>query len=549
MNSFFSMNGRQKLLLSLSSGVLLSLGWTPLPFFPLLFIGFVPILWLDDACGNLKNSARCFLRYSYLALLIWNVLTTWWVGNTYQGTHDIGSVFGGVIANMANPLLMCIPLVAFHHTKKRLGDGWGYVSLPAYWIMFEFIHLRWDLTWPWLTLGNGLSKFPQVIQWYEYTGVFGGTLWILALNILVFRLLYTFLWGRNFQFTGKNLLAVIFLATVPVCISLIQYFTYSEKGITKNVVIIQPNIDPYNMKFDENTLDAQLNILLRLSGEKIDSSTDYLVWPETAIPQGILLNELFADPVINKVKSTFSSFPKLELITGINAYARYATDETPTARYEPDGKFYWDAFNSAIQLDTSDSIPVYHKSKLVPGVEKMPYPQIFKFLEPLAINMGGVSGSLGEQKDRGVFFSHDKTGIAPLICYESIYGEYTNEYVKRGAGLLFVITNDGWWANSAGHKQHLDYARLRAIETRRDLAHCANTGTSAFINQRGDVYDATDWWVQAVIKSALYVNTDQTFYVRFGDYIGRAAIILTLFLFVRIIIMRFSKRKNLLNES
>ncbi len=303
------------------------------------------------------------------------------------------------------------------------------------------------------------------------------------------------------------------------------------------------------MKFDDNTLDTQLDILLRLSRQQADTSTDYLVWPETAIPQGILINELSVDPTIHKVRSSFSSFPKLELITGINAYARYQSAQTATARYEPDGKFYWDAFNSAIQLDTSVHIPVYHKSKLVPGVEKMPYPQLFKFLEPLAINMGGVSGSLGEQKDRAVFFSSDKTGIAPLICYESIYGEYCNEYIQRGANLLFVITNDGWWANSAGHKQHLDYARLRAIESRRDVAQSANTGTSAFINQRGDVYDATAWWVPAVIRGTLHANTYETFYVRFGDYIGRAAVIMTFLLFIWTTVMRFTIRKKLSHES
>lgn len=534
------MKSRQKILLSVSSGVLLSLAWPPLPFFPLLFIGFVPILWLEDACSESKNSARRFFGYSYLALLIWNVGTTWWVGATYFGTHDISTALAGVFANTANPLLMCIPLLGFHRTKKRFGAVWGYISLPAYWITFEFIHLRWDLSWPWLTLGNGLAKFPQVIQWYEFTGVLGGSLWILAANIVLYRLLHVFLHEKTPQQNRKNLLVSLLLLFIPIALSIIQYYTYSEKGKPKNVVAIQPNIDPYSMKFDENTLDQQLNILLRLSKENIDSSTDYLAWPETSIPQGILVNELSVDPTIQKVRNTFSSYPKLKLITGINAYARYATAETPTARFEPDDKFYWDAFNAAIQLDSSHNIPVYYKSKLVPGVEKMPYPQIFKILEPLAINMGGISGSLGEQKYRGVFFGPDSVGIAPEICYESIYGEYSNEYIRRGANLIFVITNDGWWGNTAGHKQHLEYARLLAIETRRDVAQSANTGTSAFINQRGDVYDATAWWVPAAIKATLHANTEETFYVRFGDYIGRASVLFTilmlaysLFIFVR----------------
>jgi len=539
------MSRSKKFILSIISGVLLSLAWPPLPFFPLLLIGFIPILWLDDVCSVSKKSARSFFGYSYLALLIWNFGTTWWVGATYFGTHDISTAVAGLLANILNPLLMCIPLVGFHNTKKRLGATWGYISLPAYWITFEFFHLRWDLSWPWLTLGNGLAKFPSVFQWYEFTGVLGGTFWILVVNILLYRLLFIFITGRLDLFRKKNLVIAILVIVIPVCISLIQYYSYSEKGKPESVVVVQPNIDPYSMKFDESTLNAQLDILLLLSREKTDSATDYLVWPETAIPQGILINELNVDPDIEKVRKAFSSFPKLKIVTGINAYARYESPATITARKEVLGgkTFYWDAFNSAIQLDSSRNIPVYHKSKLVPWVEKMPYPKLFKFLEPLALNMGGVTGSLGEQKTRSVFFGKDFIGVAPEICYESIYGEYSNEYVQRGANLFFVITNDGWWGNSAGHKQHLEYARLLAVETRRDIAQSANTGTSAFINQRGDIRNETQWWIPTAISSTLYANDEETFYVRFGDYIGRAAIILTIFLFVWTMINRFRKKR------
>jgi apolipoprotein N-acyltransferase len=539
----------QKYMLAVASGMLLSLAWPPLPFFPLLFVGFVPLLWLEDVCSSSKRSAKNFFGYSYLALLIWNVLTTWWVGATVFGTKDISTALAGVFANTANPLLMCIPLLGFHRTKKRLGERWGYVSLVAYWITFEFIHLRWDLTWPWLTLGNGFAKFPQVMQWYEYTGVFGGTLWILVSNILIYELIRKKIRNaalpRDIIKPKELLYTTMGILLIPIIISVSIYFTYEEEGSPQEVVVIQPNIDPYNEKFNFSTLDQQLDKLLKISNEKIDATTDYLVWPETAIPQGIFLNDLTEDKTIKKIKNFFIHYPDLKLITGINAYKRYYSDHTATARYAENINSWFDAFNSAIQLDSSDRIPFYHKSKLVPGIEQMPYPQLFKILEPLAIRMGGISGSLGKQDHRDVFQSSDSIGVAPMICYESVYGEYSTEYVRRGGDLFFVITNDGWWGNTAGHKQHLQYARLRSIEARRDLAQSANTGTSAFINQRGDISQQTEWWKPAAIEATLYANEELTFYVKHGDYIGRAAIFITVLSIVYSLLrLFFPLRKN-----
>lgn len=542
------MKQSHKYLLAVCSGILMWLAWPPLPFFPLLFIGLVPILWLEEWSAASRQGAKSFFGYAYLALFCWNVLTTWWVGATYFGTKDISTAFAGLFANSANPLLMCIPWLAFHHTKKRTGTVWGYVSLIAYWITFEYIHLRWDLSWPWLTLGNGFAQFPQVVQWYEFTGVFGGTTWILLANILIYEMIrHKLHQGRISQVSSrsiqKKIAAVAAVITVPVLISLFQYSTYREKGEPQEVVVVQPNIDPYHEKFDLSSIDNQLRKLIQLSASKTDANTDYLVWPETAIPQGIFINNLEHDKSIEIIRVFLSSYRGLKLITGINAYMKYETKETPTARYSPGGDFWYDAFNTAIQIDSTGRLPYYHKSKLVPGVEQMPYPQLFRFLEPLSIEMGGISGSLGKQEEREVFMSPDSTGAAPMICYESVYGEYVTEYVRLGGSLLFVITNDGWWGNTAGYKQHLQYARLRAVETRRDVAHAANTGTSAFINQRGDVSQPTAWWQPAAIKETMHANSELTFYVLYGDYLGRAAVLISIGMSLFILMLRFRKTK------
>jgi apolipoprotein N-acyltransferase len=489
-------------------------GWPSFPFFPLLFLGFVPLLYLEQEVfvGNIFGKYLRLFPYAWLAFFIWNVATTWWVWNS--------TALGSVLAFLCNALLMCIPFMLFHHVKKKFGKGIGYISLIVFWLTFEYLHMRWDLSWPWLTLGNGLSRFPYFIQWYEYTGHLGGSLWILILSILFFEAINPVLHKETkFSLKSPASITAITIFILPILISLFIYSNYKETGVKKNVVVVQPNIDPYNEKFDNSTLDLQMNKLLSLSAEDVDSTTDYLVWPETAIPEAVLLDNVEANPYIIQIRTFLKKYPNLKLVTGISAYHTFSTKETSTTFKNDDGKWI-EAYNAAIQLDSTKKVPVYYKSILVPFVESVPYPKVFAFFEPLLINEGGTSVSYGRQDTRSVFFSKDKTGIAPVICYESIFGEYVSDYVKDGANLIFIMTNDGWWGNTDGHLQHLYYGAMRAIESRRCIARSANTGTSCFIDEEGNIIQATPWWQSAVIKAALPINSKETFYTRHGDYIG-----------------------------
>ncbi len=112
-------------------------------------------------------------------MFIWNVATTWWIWNA--------SPPGAVAAFLANSLLMCFPWLGYKIAKKWLGEKAGYISLIAFWMCFEYIHLQdWGLSWPWLTLGNAFATHPEWVQWYQYTGTSGGTFWILLINIFLF---------------------------------------------------------------------------------------------------------------------------------------------------------------------------------------------------------------------------------------------------------------------------------------------------------------------------------------------------------------------------
>ncbi len=228
-------------------------------------------------------------------------------------------------------------------------------------------------------------------------------------------------------------------------------------------------------------------------------------------------------------------YPKSHFVVGLTYYKLYPAGQgkSKTARQFRGTDDWYDMYNAAAQVDTSLVEQVYIKSKLVIGVETMPYPEYLGFLRKLTVRLGGTFRSNGMQDFRENLYSRDdSTGIAPVICYESIFGEFVTDYLKKDGGFIFVITNDGWWGDTPGHRQHQSYARIRAIENRRSVARSANTGISSLINQKGQVLQRTNYWEPDALRGELNVNDKITFYTRHGDYIARIAYFFSLLVFL-----------------
>ena len=335
-----------------------------------------------------------------------------------------------------------------------------------------------------------------------------------------------------------------------ITISQVKYSNYKEEMDPKNIVIVQPNIDPYSEKYDLSAESEKMETLLRLASEKTTNETDFIVGPETVFENYNYWNEdeFNINRFITRLKSFIHQYSKAELIFGISSYKIYPDKQhaTITAR-ERNGMIY-DLFNTAMFLGRTGGPQVYHKSILVVGVEKMPFMKYLGFLGDLVINIGGTSSSLGSQDEPTNFVTRDGLQVAPVICYESVFGSYVAKYIKKGAGLIFIITNDGWWKNTPGYRQHFSFARLRAIETRRSIARSANTGISGFINQRGDVLQSTGWWKEAVIQGKLNVNHKLTFYVKYGDYIARISLFVAVLLLLLLISRKLLRNDKLGNR-
>lgn len=492
---------QKKLTLSILSAILLALPWLGLGGWS-LFVAFVPLLILQS-----RNTHR-FGLWATLTFILWIAMSAWWV--------SISTMIAAFAIPLVGLFFSLTPFMIYHYVWRRQPGHLAWVVFVTAWIAFEALYTYQDISFPWLNLGNGFADMPWSVQWYEYTGTFGGSLWVLVSNVLFFNL-----WQQRRSI--KRIVAVCVWILVPLTVSLIQYVSYEESEKPLEVCVVQPNFDPYVDKFGELTEEQQVGVIMGLSSES-DANVDFIIMPETSIGNFAHLWEsrFAASPSIVRMGNFLrTERPKATIVTGAMTFGEVGSRAVP--------------YNSALWIDSSLSIDVYHKSKLVCGAEFTPYPEVFDFMK---IDLGGISGNFGRQAYRDVF---RRVGVA--ICYESIYGAYVTEYVDRGAEALFIITNDGWWGDTRGYQHHLNYARLRAIETRRSIARSANTGISAIINQRGDVVQQLDWDTRGVINATINLNDKVTMYTVYKDIIVRLAIYvlgLSLLFFVG---QRFRKKR------
>lgn len=502
-----------------------------------MFFAFVPLLLIENHYFRKKKSALGLFGYVYLSFFIWNVLTTWWIWN---------STPVALVAWALNSLFMAIVVILYHYTRKKIYQrNRGHVIFIIYWTGFEFLHLNWELSWSWLNIGNGFASYYKWIQWYEHTGILGGTLWVLIINVLIFKLFIMSMnemkkyWRFVIQFG-----LVILLIFGPILLSFRTYMNFEEDGETINAIVVQPNLDPYSEQYSVPPLQVvDMNLNLALS--KLENEVAFIVCPESTIQESIWESQLEASPSLNSIQQFVDKNPNSRIVIGSSTFRRLAEgeDKTYAARYHEGGDFWYYAYNTALYIDTSRLVQIHHKSMLTLGVEKMPSWRILAPVRNLAIDLGGTVGTLGADEEQIPFHSGDSVRIAPLICYESVFGEFTTEFVKNGANVIFIITNDGWWGNTPGHRQHLTFASLRAIECRRSIARSANTGISAFIDQKGDIHQKTEYWEPDVIKESLALNNRVTFYAQHGDYIGRVAAFLSI-VYMLLAISFFLGRKN-----
>ena len=536
-------------LLTLISAMLLSISWPTygIPFF--IFFALVPLLMMEHGVSkfsNFKRKSWVVFGLSYLCFIIWNIVTTGWLygSKNPDGSHSMMAV---LIPILANSFLYSLVFQCYHWYKNAQGSYWGLTFFVAIWMSFEKFHMNWELTWPWLNLGNVFSDYPELIQWYDTLGATGGSFWILLINVLIFYTIRVFEAGRKRKDLIRNSSIVALLIILPMIISLVKFNNFNEKPIGQvNVLMLQPALDPYAEKYSKDSVTI-VKELLTLAEQNTKGKIDYYIAPETAIPgRGSISETAFEKSVLlNDVKGFLAKHPGSVFTTGISSHRFYKSDKKlPKEAYQLNPQLWVESYNSAVQIIPNQKVEVYHKGKLVPGVEIFPYMSVLKpLLGDAMIDLGGTVASLGIDEERVAFSNpFNKGKIAPIICYESIYGEFVTDYVKKGANFLAIVTNDSWWGVTEGHKQLLSYAKLRAIETRREIARSANSGISAHINAKGEILEDTFYGDQTALFAKVNLYDNKTFYVKAGDLLSRFSLFSLGFLLFYFLIKRFQKK-------
>ena len=512
----------------------------------LALFGIVPLLCMERI-ADMMGKKRIWI-YHYSAFVLWNAITTFWVCNATIG--------GGIFAVLANSLQMSLIFGLFRLSKRKFKGSLPYIFLAVAWIAWERFYFDAEISWPWLVLGNSFARTTWAIQWYEFTGTLGGSLWIWACNLGLFGLFVSISdgsiseWNRKARTAALGGYAAILI--LPFIASAVIGKEYKDAMASEDqldVLILQPNIDPYN-KFEAMTQAQQNGVLLSMAekamkGRKNDSTASPLliVAPET-FTSDIICGEYSRSRTWKGFTSFLKDYPNVNLLFGASSYDYFESADRPshTARQLQDGRWV-ESHNSALITDGTERTEIFHKSKLVVAVEMTPYPAIFCKIDDL---LGGVMGRCVGQDEISLLNVRTLEGenipVGCAVCYESVYGEYYTDYIRKGARAMTIITNDAWWGDTPGYKQHLSYASLRAIETRRAIARCANTGISAVISPSGKILQPTPWWEPAVIQSSIPLRDDITFFVSHGDITGRICSFIFALLLLALIVRFVTKR-------
>jgi len=470
---------RWKALLSLVLGAITPLAFSPydIHIIALVTTSLLFYLWLN-------STIRMAITYGYLfGLGMFGVGISWLhiSINLFGGVNFFGSV---VLTLIFVAFIALFPALAAYLSIRFFNSRRPVLSIlflfPAAWTSIEWIR-SWILTgFPWLNLGY--SQTDSLLSGVApIFGVFGISFTILLSAAAVVVLI------RGNRLTQYGMTILIILLWSGSWVSSRHDWT-RPTGEQLTVALIQGSV-PQEIKWAPEMRLLTQDLYLDLTRPYLDH--DLIIWPEAAIPAFYDQIEDFIEQLLTLTRQNNNY-----LITGL------------PVRDLASGKYY----NSIVMLD--HGVSYYHKQHLVPFGEYLPFDSVLRpVLDQLGIPMSDFSP--GENTAPLLYTKDYAIGVS--ICYEDTFG---NEVIEAlpAAALLVNVSNDAWFGDSAAPHQHMQMARMRALETGRFLLRATNTGITAIINEKGKILQQSPQFVAAALSGHAGLFNGMTPYARFGNY-------------------------------
>lgn len=494
------------------SGVLMAGSLPPWDVSQLAWIAWIPLLSRILPSDPLRFHAHPFLL-GYIAGFTFWLATLYWLANvTLFGSLALIaylSLFTGLWTLILSRLRTLLP--------QSNGISHVLVSLfgSSAWVTLEWCRGRLLGGFPWNQAGVSQYQNLLLIQIAEWTGALGISFVVIFVNI-AFWLTARRLWRERFsprswryEFTISILLVAICL-----CIGMRTLFKFRPCPSNIKIALVQPNI-AQEIKYDAVSREDQLSILHNLTLLAAATKPDLILWPESALVDGPTY-----DVFTRTWLTDLSLKTKIPLLIGTLDRSQLSS---ASAGYL--GRWDIEYYNSAILVQPggilSDS---YHKMHLVPFGEYVPFEKIMPWLRQLT----PIPGSFAPG-NRPVLLNFHGLRIGPAICFEDTFPDISRRFALQDADFLVNLTNDGWFKTSPGAAMHAANAVFRAVETRRPLVRCTNTGLSMIVDATGQITMKMNPFLQTVRTHSLSIRrgAPQTFYTRYGDWFPLLCALLT----------------------
>jgi len=511
--------GDKPTLASISAGVLFGISFPPFPFPFQLFALLAIAIWVEIIRNS--RSARNALTLLFYGLLPANLVISYWLMMA-----TVGGGIAAVVAKAVVMALMLLPFIVLIRAKSYTASTLQLLGLAAAWVFAEGIDLYWDLSYPWLWIGNAWAELPAFYQYISLTGILGLSAWVAFCALVLHKWLFMETERGSEELANWNNYASIAIIFLPLIGSIAYFNLVKEVEIEAvaeeskiSTLLVQPNHDSYAEYGGFKSYAEALEALITLTDSAITEQTEIIYWPENALDPFIMNRQQNRYQL--KVQTAVNSWG-IPLITGttFREYYDVEKDSVPLVVRNRDSQNPVKLFNSAVAFKPEQKEPIiYKKMRLVPLVEKLPFEEFLVSTNFLGFDW--EEWSLFGQGDSLEVYNliEGKNALAPaLICYDSAYPELGFLAADQAFNYLAVITNDGWWGNSSGHIQHLALSRLRAVESGKWLVRAANNGISGVISPRGILSHETQYWTKTTISTTIPLVQGNTFFHRFGNW-------------------------------